>query len=245
MVSEQNSYLVEVDGVEYDLEVIGAEIVVREFTEDWRNLMETLQGKEGAMERLARPPVPLFSLPAIPKLRSLIFRANEHFDTHNETADPVMDAEITALAAPHIREYLKQQLKARLPKPARAEEWTKVVKSLDRHADVYKLVPYLLLATLWRGCRAYYGGSIRALWKLGAEDLKSWWRMRVVISTWIWISDLVGWTKVYHYHETEEMLAHQERHGYKCSGSPNCNDPDCISRSLPPWFKKLTGWHDE
>lgn len=244
-MSEQNSYLIEVDGVEYDLEVIGSEIVVREFTQDWKNLMDTLRGEEGAAERLTAPPVPLFSLPGIPKLNSLIFRANEYFDTHDETTDPVMDDEITAIAAPYIRDYLRQQVRRRLPKPARVEEWRRLVKSLDQYRDVHQLVPYLLVSTFWRGCKAYYGGAIRALWKLGTEELGSWWRLQVVITIWIWISDTAGWTKVYHYQATDEMIAHSERHGRKCSGSPNCDDPDCISRSLPGWFKKLTGWHDD
>ena len=54
--------------------------------------------------------------------------------------------------------------------------------------------------------------------------------------------DWMGWTRVYDYPETKSMIAHSERHGRKCSGSPNCSNMNCINDSIPKWFKVLTRW---
>ena len=60
--------------------------------------------------------------------------------------------------------------------------------------------------------------------------------------TLMWVCDRVGWTKLYHMPETDTMRAFTMRHGRKCSGSPNCDNMNCIGDSVPRWFKWLTRW---
>lgn len=91
--------------------------------------------------------------------------------------------------------------------------------------------------------QAYYGSQLKAgrhlLWA-GIKDLifSKACKLRIKVCDWM------GWTKVYHYHETELMRAHSQRHGRKCSGSPNCQNDRCIDDSVPKWYKKITGWRD-
>ncbi len=88
---------------------------------------------------------------------------------------------------------------------------------------------------------AYYGGTWgaarAALWKaiyLGWGNVSSRTRM--------WICDRMGWTKIYWVPPTAEMRGYHHRHGRNCSGSPNCNNMDCIRESIPKWFRWLTRW---
>jgi hypothetical protein len=96
---------------------------------------------------------------------------------------------------------------------------------------------------LVRAARILRGDSraIAAIRRAIVSDTLSYRWLRVCI----WISDRAGWTKLYHIPTTDELLEHWQRHGRKCSGSPNCDNWNCISDSLPKWFKRLTVWHDE
>jgi hypothetical protein len=109
-MADSNSHLIEVDGIEYHLEVLGDEVVVLDFTEPWANFCRALTGDGDALRKFAEPNQPTFSFAATPELKALIFEANEYFDTHNEEASEEMDARITALAAPYIREFVKKTL---------------------------------------------------------------------------------------------------------------------------------------
>lgn len=85
----------------------------------------------------------------------------------------------------------------------------------------------------------YNGGVPKLCWRM----FKNWLIERLELklqSVAIWIADRVGWTKVYDVPETDTMRAYKMRHGYKCHGSPNCNNMDCISDCLPKWFKWIT-----
>jgi len=89
--------------------------------------------------------------------------------------------------------------------------------------------------------RAYFGGQWRTVWELFKEALhdtiESWGnRLRIKICDWM------GWTKLYYFAETASMLGHWQRHGFKCSGSPNCFNDQCITDSVPKWFRWITRW---
>lgn len=85
---------------------------------------------------------------------------------------------------------------------------------------------------------AYYGSRRRALWVMAREDF--WlWRRQVVGRSIMWFCDFVGWTKVYDVPETPLMRAHKQRHGRHCSGSPNCNNMNCVDEGCPKWFRKM------
>lgn len=104
-------------------------------------------------------------------------------------------------------------------------------------------IPAILVHNCWHAIELYYGGPLRAIWAMAANEFHLWAWGKFHSFT-LWICDSVGWTKIYHYPETDGMWSHDERHGWKCSGSPNCGDTDCISRSIPAWFKRLTRWED-
>lgn len=88
---------------------------------------------------------------------------------------------------------------------------------------------------------AYYGGKWREVWAL-AREAANYDSNALITSARIKICDWAGWTKLYYYPETETMVGHWQRHGRKCSGSPNCNNHHCIDDSIPGWFKWLTRW---
>ncbi|MDE2096149.1 MAG: hypothetical protein KGL39_02815 [Patescibacteria group bacterium] len=88
---------------------------------------------------------------------------------------------------------------------------------------------------------AYHGGPVRA----GLAFIRKGVAEAVRDARWsilLKITDSVGWTKLHHMPETETHHEYWHRHGRKCHGSPNCNDFNCIEKSLPRWFKWLTRW---
>jgi hypothetical protein len=102
-MSDANSHLVEVDGREWLIEVIGDEAVAADFNVLERNLYEAMRGSADALSNLTKPPKAAFSFPASGELRALIFAANKYFDEHDETADEGLDQRITELVEPFIR----------------------------------------------------------------------------------------------------------------------------------------------
>lgn len=88
---------------------------------------------------------------------------------------------------------------------------------------------------------AYYGGEWRMIFALIRKHSVLSYHSLIGRVTF-WFCDFIGWTKVYFYPETRLMRAHHQRHGRKCSGSPNCSNMNCIDDSIPSWFKKICRW---
>ena len=88
---------------------------------------------------------------------------------------------------------------------------------------------------------SYYGGWFRTGLSFMRDGLRLWasgkWTALLLL-----ITDGVGWTKLYEVPETATHIAHWQRHGRFCSGSPNCNNMDCINEGVPRWFRKVTCW---
>lgn len=84
---------------------------------------------------------------------------------------------------------------------------------------------------------SYYGSKwkmVRALfWKTLCNCFSGAW-----LHFLFWFSDVMGWTKLHHIPETKDFREHVQRHGGKCSGSPNCAQ-ECIDRDQPKWFRKV------
>jgi hypothetical protein len=114
----------------------------------------------------------------------------------------------------------------------------RIVEHAKSDSAMFRIPP---IATL--ECRmvveAYYGGRWRTVRALAREAAWFTWN-DVVGATILWVCDTVGWTIIHHIPETADYRAHTERHGRRCSGSPNCNDVRCIKRSLPKWFRAAT-----
>jgi hypothetical protein len=115
-------------------------------------------------------------------------------------------------------------------------------KLIDPEANlVARTIPAMFVWGSWLAISCYHGGCWKALFFIARHEIHS-----AIVLRWhtflIWICDRAGWSKIYEYPETETMLAHLQRHGRKCSGSPNCSDMDCIGRSIPRWFKVITRW---
>ena len=91
---------------------------------------------------------------------------------------------------------------------------------------------------MWPALKAYYGSAPRALWALFRQEIYLW-RHSVNGRFCIWFSDRMGWTKLYHFPESPGWREHWRRHGKKCSGSPNCQNDNCIEDSQPRWFRWL------
>ena len=102
-------------------------------------------------------------------------------------------------------------------------------------------IPAIAAAECQMLLESYHGGK----WRVIRYLFREWLYLRSNSVLWnarLWISDAVGWTKIYDVPETADCIAHQQRHGRKCSGSPNCDDLHCIDRSIPKWFRRLTRW---
>lgn len=127
--------------------------------------------------------------------------------------------------------------------PVDQERWDKVQANLRRYTIVHCVVPYMLMLEYWSGVRACYGTNRKALVSIARYSLRRSWNCALTRAVLI-VTDGIGWTKVYFYPETDAMPAYHRRHGWRCSGSPNCDDEDCINRAIPPWFKRLTRWED-
>lgn len=117
---------------------------------------------------------------------------------------------------------------------ARIKKYAKENSPMLRIAPIAKMECQLVV-------EAYYGGRFRAVWAMFKEAVYLW-RHEKHHMLLIWISDKVGWTKLYHMPETLTHHEYWHRHGYKCSGSPNCSDMKCIDKSVPKWFRVLSGW---
>jgi hypothetical protein len=138
-------------------------------------------------------------------------------------------------------------MKAKAKKyPKFPEHFSRRVERIRQHVKddtaMFGIAP-LVVSEFEQAIEAYYGGY----WGAARNALRkaiyiTWgnWTSRIRIG----ICDRMGWTKLYYYNETDTMLGHWQRHGRKCSGSPNCNNMNCINDSVPRWFKWLTRWEE-
>jgi hypothetical protein len=114
-------------------------------------------------------------------------------------------------------------------------------RRMERIAGLVKTkhCPSLILECEMRlALYVYHGGRIRAALKVLRSAVQDTYLERKSLLA-MWIADRMGWTKIYDIPETKDFIAHQQRHGRKCSGSPNCNNHRCIPESCPRWFRWL------
>lgn len=125
-----------------------------------------------------------------------------------------------------------------IPTGEQREKFKERVDSIGKHINM-KLPDIFIEMELRLALIAYHGSVPRLCWYMLREWFEYWagWHLQSVA---MWISDTVGWTKLYDVPETTEYRAHKIRHGYKCHGSPNCHNDHCISDCLPKWFKWIT-----
>lgn len=125
-----------------------------------------------------------------------------------------------------------------IPKGEQREAFYKRINSLAKNIQIKAPTP-LLEIELRLALATYHGNTLRVCWFMFKDWLLFTLDMKINVVA-MWISDRVGWTKVYDVPETETMRSYKMRHGYKCHGSPNCNNDHCISDCLPKWFKWIT-----
>ena len=110
-----NAHLLDpIEGVEYQVELIGSEAVVTNFSEPWESLVRLTGAamndpeamRQDDWRRVTQPDPILFSFPAGEELRRLVFAASRWFDEHGETANEEMDRRIQALVEPEVRAWL-------------------------------------------------------------------------------------------------------------------------------------------
>lgn len=110
-----------------------------------------------------------------------------------------------------------------------------------KYEMVYRCCPSAFVLDCWAVCRYYYGGSVRAAFRLLYLSFYLW-----ANSLWhgflLWVTDRMGWTKLYDHPESTPDNPFRIRHGRYCSGSPNCNNWECIAQGIPKWFRWLTRW---
>jgi hypothetical protein len=127
--------------------------------------------------------------------------------------------------------------------PIHKERWERRVDRIRGHGPnsfMWRVAPAIAFE-LRLLLESYYGGPWRMVWALFRLTFSN------IIHTWtgrlrIWVCDRMGWTKIYFVPETDYMRAHWRRHGRKCSGSPNCDNINCIQDSVPGWYRWLTRW---
>lgn len=131
-------------------------------------------------------------------------------------------------------------------KPRQPARFKARVKMLVDHAKtpVMFSIPPIVAGECELVAVAYHGGRLRTAVHLVREALCFGWRdlkWKLVLRT----TDAVGWTKMYHFPETASVYEHWMRHGRQCSGSPNCQDHDCVKRGVPAWFRFAVNWEDD
>src|SRR5437762_2805417 len=109
------------------------------------------------------------------------------------------------------------------------------IRRVDRITDLllHHPPPVIIANEFQLALWAYYGNRRRACMAIISQFVWSWWNESLSHFR-MSICDRMKWTIVYP--ETGE------RHGKKCSGSPNCANCNCIPDSVPRWFKVLTFW---
>ncbi len=106
----------------------------------------------------------------------------------------------------------------------------------DRKGDFF--IAPILASECSMVLEAYYGGPIRA----GLHTIR-WGIVYGVGRRWTHLllafCDRIGWTRLQRIPGT----AHFERHGAHCPH--NCQDFNCIGKSIPKWFRVLARWHTD
>ncbi len=132
--------------------------------------------------------------------------------------------------------------KAALPRnPEKMERQLRRIGQHFKSNSAMMRIPPIAALECQMVLHGYYGGSWRMIWALIGKQLVLDYhalKTRAVMA----LSDGMGWTKLHHYPESADFVAHAQRHGRQCSGSPNCADNECIDRALPRWLKWITRW---
>lgn len=123
-------------------------------------------------------------------------------------------------------------------RPDRFNHWLKKMHCSVKDNSPMMRIPGIVMFQVETLQTHYYGSYAKAGLALLRKAFYLWWNDKLT-HCFLWISDSMGWTKVYDIPETPEYVAHQQRHGRKCSGSPNCQNDQCIDDSLPKWFRWL------
>lgn len=119
--------------------------------------------------------------------------------------------------------------------PRHPEMMKRRMERMKPFLGIMARVPAILVLESKMTLKAYYGSYFRAglilIWEsiyLGSKGLY-----------WGWVyefCDFVGWTQLRKCHPDSKHLI---RHGGNCTYY-NCSDPDCVDKSIPVWFRKLT-----
>lgn len=99
-------------------------------------------------------------------------------------------------------------------------------------------VPGILVFECKVTLKAYYGSYLRA----GLVLILDWAWMKLHGMYWgavFRFCDWVGWTKLVPVSPDNPNV--KWRHGGQCQYL-NCSDMNCLERSVPRWFRKITGW---
>lgn len=128
-------------------------------------------------------------------------------------------------------------------KPVHREVFQRFQKRLgdstSEHGRFIHSLPAMFMMECYGAIRAYHGGAFPAWWAMTWHfAYLGFASMAGASEVWLW--DKMGWTKLYHSPGTKTHREYWHRHGWKCSGSPNCNNLDCIEDSLPGWYRFLT-----
>jgi hypothetical protein len=132
-------------------------------------------------------------------------------------------------------------MKPKNHQPVRLAQYEYRMQQLKRNVkagSVMMDVAPIAVSQLRLVLEAYYGGPRRMVVALLKQALWVWWD-GLVSRALLWISDGMGWTKVYEVPETKDYVAHQRRHGRQCSGSPNCRNLNCVLDGMPGWYRKI------
>lgn len=131
------------------------------------------------------------------------------------------------------------------PRPIQRQKFNDRIARISEHCrsnSPMMKIPAIAVMEMKLALHAYYGGPWKMLYWLFREQFFLW-RNDMYGAVIIAICDFMGWTKLYNLPGSTPERPMMMRHGRKCSGSPNCNDMDCIERSLPRWFFFITKWY--
>lgn len=113
----------------------------------------------------------------------------------------------------------------------------RIIQHCKTDSPMMKIPPIAASEMRW-ALKAYYGGPVKMSLAVISESFHMW-RMDINGRFCMWFCDKMGWTKLYEMPETATHHKYWQRHGRNCSGSPNCNNMNCIDEGMPSWFRWL------
>jgi hypothetical protein len=126
--------------------------------------------------------------------------------------------------------------------PALPEVFERRINDFIADDHPFRRIPPIIALKCETILSAYHGSTMKAAIAMLLKELRHK-KESALARARMWVAEKMGWVICRHHPETSESYEHYAYHGKHCSYL-NCDDMDCVDRSIPKWFKVLSGWKD-